>query len=38
MITGYHAVYENDFFEGIDNANRNGFNLSNLIWVYLNFF
>ena len=25
MITGYHAVYEKDFFEGIDNASTNGF-------------
>lgn len=24
-MTGYHAVYENDFFEGIDNAKKNGF-------------
>ncbi len=25
MITGYHAVYENNYFEGIDNAFTNGF-------------
>lgn len=25
MITGYHAVYENNYFEGIDNAYTNGF-------------
>jgi len=25
MITGFHAVYEKDFFEGINNASENGF-------------
>jgi sugar phosphate isomerase/epimerase len=25
MITGYHAVYENNYFEGIDNASTYGF-------------
>jgi Sugar phosphate isomerases/epimerases len=25
MKTGYHAVYENNFFEAIDNASANGF-------------
>lgn len=25
MITGYHAIYENDYFEAIDNAKKYGF-------------
>ena len=26
MKTGYHAIYSNNFFEGIDDAQENGFN------------